>query len=133
MVARRRRLLRPPGADPPADRGAAALVRGVRRRAGVDRLLRPRLSPTLHRPPGARVALGEFRADAVESAAQTLPEAARRFAGTVDVRDERSVAAFVTAAEAALAPVDIVVASAGIYPNSPVLELATEEWDRVMD
>jgi NAD(P)-dependent dehydrogenase (short-subunit alcohol dehydrogenase family) len=28
---------------------------------------------------------------------------------------------------------DVVVANAGIYPNTPFLEIAEEEWDRVLD
>src|SRR5207249_4867673 len=50
-----------------------------------------------------------------------------------DVRDAGQVAQFFEAAEAALGPVTVAVANAGIYPNTPVLDMAPDEWDRVMD
>jgi NAD(P)-dependent dehydrogenase (short-subunit alcohol dehydrogenase family) len=81
---------------------------------------------------GGRVALGDLRQDAVERAAAGLGSE-RTFAGAVDVRDHKSVHAFFTAAERALGPVTIAVANAGIYPNSPVLDMPVEEWDRVME
>jgi len=80
---------------------------------------------------GARVALGDIREAAVERIAKSL--GAHTFAQPVDVRDPASVARFVEAAEKALGPASIVVANAGIYPNSPVLDMTVEEWDRVME
>ncbi len=80
---------------------------------------------------GARVALGDLREAPLKRAAAPLGE--RAFAQGVDVRDEASVAAFLGAAEKQLGPVAIVVANAGIYPNTPVLEMGVEEWDRVME
>jgi 3-oxoacyl-[acyl-carrier protein] reductase len=81
---------------------------------------------------GGRVALGDLRKDAVERAAAGLG-GERLFAGVVDVRDEKSVQAFFAAAERALGPVTIAVANAGIVPNCPVVDMAVEEWDRVME
>ena len=81
---------------------------------------------------GGRVALGDLRKDAVERAAAELG-GERTFAGALDVRDETSVQAFFAAAERALGPVTIAVADAGIYPNSPVLDMTVEAWDRVME
>jgi NAD(P)-dependent dehydrogenase (short-subunit alcohol dehydrogenase family) len=81
---------------------------------------------------GGRVALGDLRKDAVERAAAGLG-GERIFAGVVDVRDEKSVQAFFAAAERALGPVTIAVANAGIVPNCPVVDMAVEEWDRVME
>jgi 3-oxoacyl-[acyl-carrier protein] reductase len=80
---------------------------------------------------GARVALGDVREAPLTRTASEL--ATRVFAQPVDVRDAAAVARFVEAAEKALGPVTIAVANAGIYPNSPVLEMAVEEWDRVME
>lgn len=80
---------------------------------------------------GARVALGDIREAPVERTAKDL--GANTFAQPVDVRDAASVARFVEAAEKALGPASIVVANAGIYPNSPVLDMTVEEWDRVME
>jgi NAD(P)-dependent dehydrogenase (short-subunit alcohol dehydrogenase family) len=80
---------------------------------------------------GARVALGDVREASLERAAAKLGE--RTLARVVDVRDEGSVTAFVAAVEKALGPVAIVVANAGVYPNTPVLQMDVAEWDRVME
>ena len=82
---------------------------------------------------GARVALGDLREPNLAAAAERLGRSDRVFTHGVDVRDGRSVDDLFTAAERALGPVTVVVANAGIYPNSPVLEMTTEEWDRVME
>lgn len=82
---------------------------------------------------GAKVALGDNRSETVEQAASGLEDRERVFAAAVDVRDAASVAAFVEGAEAALGPVTIAVANAGIYPNTPVLDMTQDEWDRVME
>jgi len=82
---------------------------------------------------GARVALGDVREAALARAASRVGGSARAYTHTVDVRDPRSTAEFFDAVERALGPVTIAVANAGIYPNTPVLEMAVEEWDRVME
>jgi 3-oxoacyl-[acyl-carrier protein] reductase len=82
---------------------------------------------------GARVALGDLREPALKRAADRLGAGRGVFAQTLDVRDERSVDGFVAAAERALGPVAIAVANAGIYPNTPVLDMDVGEWDRVME
>ena len=81
---------------------------------------------------GARVALGDVNERGVRDAAARLGKD-RVFAHPVDVRDSASVEKFVAAAEAAVGPVDVAVANAGIYPNCPVLEMTAEEWDRVIE
>ena len=80
---------------------------------------------------GAKVALGDMREAPLKRVAAPLGE--RAFAHALDVRDDASVAAFLAAAEKQLGPATIVVANAGIYPNTPVLEMDVAEWDRVMD
>lgn len=82
---------------------------------------------------GARVGLGDVRPAALERAAARLPETDRVFAKALDVRDAASVAQFVEAAEGALGPATVVIANAGIYPNTPVLEMTQDEWDLVME
>lgn len=82
---------------------------------------------------GAKVALGDFRPAALERAAERLAAPERTFTGVVDVRSAESVAEFFGGAERALGPVTVAVANAGIYPNTPVLEMIQEEWDRVME
>ncbi|HEY3188905.1 MAG TPA: SDR family NAD(P)-dependent oxidoreductase, partial [Solirubrobacteraceae bacterium] len=66
---------------------------------------------------GARVALGDLREPGLAAAADRLGPADRVFPYLVDVRDGRSVEAFVAGAERALGPVTVAVANAGIYPN----------------
>ena len=82
---------------------------------------------------GARVAIGDFRADALEQARTHFPDSSRFHAQELDVRDQQSVATFVQNSEAVLGPVTVMVANAGIYPNTPVTEMDPEEWDRVME
>jgi len=82
---------------------------------------------------GAAVALGDLRPAALERAAARLPERTRVFAAPLDVRDGDSVRRFVAGAEEALGPLAIAVANAGIYPNTPVLDMSQDEWDRVME
>jgi 3-oxoacyl-[acyl-carrier protein] reductase len=82
---------------------------------------------------GARVALGDIREAAVARSLSKIGSSRRIYAKTVDVRDEGSTAEFFEGAERALGPVTVGVANAGIYPNTPVLEMTTEEWDRVME
>jgi len=82
---------------------------------------------------GARVALGDMRESALARSAGKIGSSARIFTRAVDVRDARSTAEFFAGAERALGPITVAVANAGIYPNTPVLEMTTEEWDRVME
>jgi len=80
---------------------------------------------------GARVGLGDVREGPLQRVASAL--GSEVFAHPLDVRDADSVARFVETAEKALGPVTVAVANAGIYPNSPVLEMTVAEWDRVME
>jgi NAD(P)-dependent dehydrogenase (short-subunit alcohol dehydrogenase family) len=80
---------------------------------------------------GARVALGDVREGPLKRVAAALGD--RVFSQTVDVRDEASVNAFVGTTEKQLGPIAVVIANAGIYPNTPVLDMDVEEWDRVME
>jgi 3-oxoacyl-[acyl-carrier protein] reductase len=82
---------------------------------------------------GARVALGDLREDGLQQAVDLIGRSDRVFSKTVDVRDGKSVADFVQAAERELGPPTVAIANAGVYPNSPVLDMAVEEWDRVIE
>ena len=65
---------------------------------------------------------------------QRLADEGIECAGFVaDVRDRSAVEAMVRGIEDRWGAPDIVVANAGIYPNTPFLELSEEEWDRVFD
>src|SRR5215470_20168098 len=82
---------------------------------------------------GARVALGDLRDDGLKRATELIGRSDRVFSKTVDVRDGKSVADFVQAAEREIGPPTVAVANAGVYPNSPVLDMTVEEWDQVIE
>lgn len=82
---------------------------------------------------GARVAICDYRQDAIDRSAGKLANADRVHVGVVDVRDEHQVDRFVSETVERFGPPTIAIANAGIYPNSPVLEMDLEEWDRVME
>ena len=82
---------------------------------------------------GARVAICDFREDALAPAVDRLGQSERVYAGVVDVRDEAQVDGFFGHVELHFGPPNIVVANAGIYPNTPVVDMQVEEWDRVME
>src|SRR5882672_1166045 len=82
---------------------------------------------------GARVAMGDIREGPLARAASGLGGGGRVLALPVDVRDPASVAAFFGEAERRLGPATVAVANAGIYPNTPVVDMSVEEWDRVME
>jgi len=90
------------------------------------------IAQAFHRA-GARVALGDLRDAGLERAAELIGRSDRVFSRTVDVRDGQSVAEFMQAAEREIGPLTVAVANAGVYPNSPVLDMTVEEWDRVME
>jgi NAD(P)-dependent dehydrogenase (short-subunit alcohol dehydrogenase family) len=78
------------------------------------------------------VALGDLRKDAVERTATGLGGGGSSPALSTCGR-EKSGQAFFAAAERALGPVTVAVANAGIYPNCPVVDMAVEEWDGVIE
>jgi 2-dehydro-3-deoxy-L-rhamnonate dehydrogenase (NAD+) len=78
---------------------------------------------------GAKVALWDR--DGAEAAAKGVAGA---IGCTVDVTDERSIAAALAESERRLGPVDILVASAGIAgPNATVAEYPVDAWRQVID
>jgi NAD(P)-dependent dehydrogenase (short-subunit alcohol dehydrogenase family) len=79
---------------------------------------------------GARVALWDV--DLAE--AQAVAARLGGFAAKVDVTDEAAIADALAATEAALGPVDILVANAGITgPNAPVEAYPVAAWKQVID
>lgn len=83
---------------------------------------------------GAGIALNDLREERVERACNMLRDEGFQCQGySADVRDAAAVGAMLDAVAADLAVPDIVVANAGLYPNTPFLDLTEEEWDRVMD
>jgi NAD(P)-dependent dehydrogenase (short-subunit alcohol dehydrogenase family) len=79
---------------------------------------------------GARVAAADVNADGL-AAAFPDEDSVRGF--VVDVSDRAAVERFVDEAAEWLGGVDILVNSAGTIGEGPTLELAEDEWDRVVD
>ena len=82
---------------------------------------------------GARVAIGDRDLDNAEHTAATIRATgteAQAFA--LDVADPASVNAFIAAAETTLGRLDVLVNSAGVREIVSVLDLAFEEWQRVI-
>jgi 3-oxoacyl-[acyl-carrier protein] reductase len=83
---------------------------------------------------GARLALNDLTPERVEGARSRLAAQGIDAAGfPADIRDAAVVRHMVDAACAELGPPDVLVANAGIYPNTPFLDLTEEGWDRVLD
>jgi NAD(P)-dependent dehydrogenase (short-subunit alcohol dehydrogenase family) len=83
---------------------------------------------------GARIALNDLSRERVDAACERLAAAGVECAGfAADVRDRPAIEAMVRDIEVRWGAPDIVVANAGIYPNTPFLEMPEEEWDQVFD
>ena len=83
---------------------------------------------------GARVALNDRSPERCDRVRGLLAAWGVRCAGyPADVRDPAAVRRMVDGVRAALGGPDVLVANAGIYPNTPFLELSPEEWDAVLD
>ena len=82
---------------------------------------------------GAAVALIDVDAPRLAQAVSGLAAKAGRAVGfAADVANAQAVSAAVADAHRALGRLDGLVNCAGIYPVTPLLDLATEEWDRVI-
>jgi NAD(P)-dependent dehydrogenase (short-subunit alcohol dehydrogenase family) len=83
---------------------------------------------------GAVIALNDLSAERVETACARLRQESIACHGfAADVRDGEAVSALMRAVGSDLGTPGIVVANAGLYPNTPFLELSEGEWDRVLD
>ena len=83
---------------------------------------------------GATIGLNDLTEDRVEAACERLRQESIACRGYVaDVRDAAAISALVTRLEEELGTPGVVVANAGLYPNTPFLELTEAEWDRVID
>ena len=83
---------------------------------------------------GASIALNDLAEDRVEAACERLGQESITCHGfTADVREAGAVSALITTIEDKLDAPSVVVANAGLYPNTPFLELSEAEWDRVID
>jgi 3-oxoacyl-[acyl-carrier protein] reductase len=84
---------------------------------------------------GAKVAIADRGDREAGSTAQEIAAdtGAELLPVTVDVRDAASVESAVQRIEAMLGPIDVLVNNAGIYPNTPVVDMDEAEWDAVFD
>ena len=83
---------------------------------------------------GDRVALLDYDPEKLErTVAEIRAEGGDVLAINADVRNAASVDDAVARAAQAHDGVDIAVNNAAVYPNTPVVEMAEEEWDLVLD
>ena len=83
---------------------------------------------------GARIALNDVTTDRVEPACASLTAQGIACHGIpADVRDATAVGRLVDEVAETLGVPDVLVANAGIYPNTPFLDITEAEWDRVLD
>ncbi|MFJ9643909.1 SDR family oxidoreductase [Streptomyces sp. NPDC101206] len=83
---------------------------------------------------GHRVFLGARRTDRLDVLVRDITDAGGTAAARrLDVTDAADVRAFVSAARDLYGRVDVVVNNAGVMPLSPLAELRTAEWDRMID
>lgn len=82
---------------------------------------------------GDHVAMVDYDGATLERAARELASIGEVFPFEADVRSAARIQAAVDETVARHGRLDVAVSNAGVYPNTPVLELDEEEWDRVMD
>jgi NAD(P)-dependent dehydrogenase (short-subunit alcohol dehydrogenase family) len=83
---------------------------------------------------GERVALVDYDAVALERTTADLRTGGGQVVAIqADVRDGRAVDDAIQRAVAAHDGLDVVVNNAAVYPNTPVIEMEEDEWDRVLD
>ncbi|ATE53784.1 SDR family oxidoreductase [Actinosynnema pretiosum] len=79
---------------------------------------------------GHRVVLGARRTDLLDALTAELGSGT---AHALDVTSKSSFQAFADAALAEHGRIDVLVNNAGVMPLSPMAELRTDEWDRMVD
>lgn len=109
-------------------RGRRAVVTGAAQ--GLGRAIARRLAEA-----GASVLLGDLQLELARKAAAELSElyGVSAIATGLDVTDTHSVVAAADLALNDLGGVDIWVNNAGIYPNVPLLDMADDVWNNVME
>lgn len=108
--------------------GHVALVTGAGSERGIGRAIATWLAAA-----GAAVVLGDVDEAGAKSNANALTALGHTAVGLhLDVANEESVAAAVSAATSALGTIDILVSNAGITARTPIWELEPEEFDRML-
>lgn len=106
--------------------GRSAIVTGASR--GIGRGIAAALVAQ-----GARLTLAARGTAALEATrAELSAGGARVRVATCDVSDWEQVSAMIDAAAEAQGGLSILCANAGIYPQTPMIEMEPEEWDHVM-
>jgi NAD(P)-dependent dehydrogenase (short-subunit alcohol dehydrogenase family) len=84
---------------------------------------------------GDRVAMLDYDAPKLEAAVARLQsgDSVEVFGQVTDVRDSESIQSAVDWTVSRFGRLDVAVSNAGVYPNTPVVEMDEDEWDRVMD
>lgn len=84
---------------------------------------------------GANVAVNYREAEdaAAQVAGEISEHGGKALAVRADVTDPRAVDRMLSTVEAAIGPVEILVNNAGVVKRTPFLEIAREEWTRVLD
>ncbi|WP_119165530.1 SDR family NAD(P)-dependent oxidoreductase [Algihabitans albus] len=83
---------------------------------------------------GARIAIAARRTERLERLQSEIEaQGGRALPIELDVRDAASVRSAVGCAETELGPIHLLINNAGVADSKPVLELAEEDWDRVVD
>ncbi len=82
---------------------------------------------------GDHLVISDLDADKLESTLQSVsPIGGQVGAVPADLSDEQTIEGLIARTIATLETVDILVNCAGIFPNTPVVEMETSEWDRVL-
>ena len=103
--------------------GKSFLVTGAA--GGIGRATAARLAAR-----GARVALADVRADALDAALATMPSA-DAFAVRLDLADPASIAAAIKSAQSQLGRIDGLVNCAAIVIHADPLEVGWADWERI--
>jgi 3-oxoacyl-[acyl-carrier protein] reductase len=84
---------------------------------------------------GERVVLLDYDRDKLERTNAEIAEAtgAETLALHADVRDAASIDAAIAQAVSKHGGIDVAVNNAAVYPNTPVVDMSEDEWDRVID
>ncbi len=107
--------------------GKVAIVTGAAQ--GIGRTVAETLAAH-----GARVALVDVKPDLVEQGVTAIvDQGGTAVAVSADVTNIQQVRQMVDRVVTALGTVDILVNNAGVLRNTPIVEMAEEEWDLVLD